>query len=118
MSVRHYQDLLREARAELESYVRLTKSGVPPLKTIQALQYAYVKLVNKINETLEKDRSRLGWRSSEPGAWHSKFRGYDLSIYKDAGAYYWQASCADASAPESLEKAQSEVESLVGAGSN
>lgn len=115
MSVRLYQALLREARSELESYIRATDREVVTPKTIDALKYTHARLARKIAASLAPESRQVTWKSPEPGAWHAHYKGYDVSIYKEGGAYYWQIGCTDDSASTSLEEARNQVVSLIGA---
>lgn len=115
MSVKALKSLLREAKTELTNFVNQSeKLKSFSDKTIAAMAYSQKRASERIGEFLTKTFGPLNWRNPEPGTWHAKHGGYEISIYREAGAYYWQVSCSDDSAPTTFEDAEEVVSRLIG----
>lgn len=115
MSVRRYQQLLREARSELEAYIRMTGGNKTTQKTLDFLKHTHTRMVGQLETALALSEEKLEWRSPEAGAWRTEKNGYEINIYKDGGVYYWTVGCTDSKACDTLEDAKREVSVMVGA---
>lgn len=115
MSVPTLKTLLKDARAELTNFVSHSEKWKSlSEKTMSALAFSQKRLSDRISEFLTRTLGPLNWRNTEPGTWHAHHNGLDVSIYKEAGRYYWQISCTDDSVPGSFEDAEEMVSRLIG----
>lgn len=115
MSVNSLKKMLREARTELMNLVAHSeKIDTMSVKTLSAVAFAQKQISEKIATFLQSSLGPLKWRSPESGTWHAKHQGYEISVYKEAGRYYWQVNCSDDSAPGTLEEAEEIVSRMVG----
>lgn len=113
MSVRTYQTLLSEARNEIEAYIRQTDTGTLPPKTLNSLRYTHGKMAARIDEAINKERRPLKWKAPEVGSWHAVTGDYEISIYKEGGAYFWQINCTDGRPAKSLDEAMTTIDRLL-----
>lgn len=115
MSVPALKMLLKEAKNELTNFVNHSeKLRTLSDKTVSALVFSQKRISDRIGEFLTKTLGPLSWRSPESGTWHARHQGYEISIYKEAGRYYWSINCTDSAAPASFEEAEEIVSRMVG----
>jgi len=115
VSVQILKTLLDEAKSELSSLVRQTeKESRLPAKTVAAIAYTHRRVAEKIEDALVKVGKPLAWLTPEPGTWRARCGQFELYIYKDAGAYYWQVSSTEGGAGKTLDEAKEIVSRLIG----